>query len=117
MSDYNNQDLAQVKKGDWVCNIAKLHGLLAAQKNELAFYCGTASNIDEFLPLFNSVILLKPSLATIEHRLESRKPGEFGYNKEVRDWVLSWKDWWEEEIADKVTNLITVDLQSMRTRI
>jgi broad-specificity NMP kinase len=106
VTGHDNDDLESVKQHDWICDEEKLRQLIAAQKDAMTFYCGTASNLDELLPLFNKVILLQVSPETIRKRLGGRKSGEFGNTKEVQEWVISWKDWWENHMREKDAILI-----------
>ncbi|KKW46425.1 MAG: hypothetical protein A3A43_03340 [Candidatus Liptonbacteria bacterium RIFCSPLOWO2_01_FULL_56_20] len=89
---YNNDHLGKVRRGRWICNIKRLQKFIKSENNPLVFYCGTASNMDEVIPLFDLVVLLKSSPKVLRQRLSSRKPGNFGRTKEVQDWILSWKD-------------------------
>ncbi|MDO8640561.1 MAG: hypothetical protein Q7R33_03370 [Nitrosarchaeum sp.] len=67
----------------------------------MTFYCGSASNIDEILPLFDAVFLLEVSSETTRQRLISRTENDFGRTLEVRDWIMSWKEWWENDMKEK----------------
>jgi len=105
----DNDNLEIVKKRDWICDVEKLQKLVGSESSDVAFYCGTASNLDKILPFFDMIILLKSSPEILRKRLSSRKPGEFGRTKEVQDWVLSYKDWWEKETEGKGTIIIDAD--------
>lgn len=107
--NYDNNDLEKIKQGDWICDVNKLRNLIDSENNGLIFYCGTASNIDEILPLFDTVILLKVSPEVLHQRLSLRRPGDFGNTKEVQDWILGWKDWWEDSMRDKGAIIINGD--------
>src|SRR5579872_5528801 len=52
-TDFDNADPEKIKNSEWLCNINKLKKLLAQQRDELAFYCGVASNMDDLFPLFD----------------------------------------------------------------
>ena len=99
--EHTNNDLESVKQGDWICNRGMLAQLIQSQTGDTAFYCGVASNNDEIMPLFRDVVLIKVSSDTLLERLKSRKTDEFANTDEVREWVLSWKDWFEEDMAQK----------------
>lgn len=109
VSDHDNNNLESVKEHDWVCNIDKLRELIKMEKENIAFYCGTASNIDQLLPLFDKVILLKASPDAIRRRLSGRKSKEFGNTPEIQEWVLSWKDWWEDKMRDAGAVVVDAD--------
>ncbi|HSW37835.1 MAG TPA: AAA family ATPase [Candidatus Saccharimonadales bacterium] len=106
---YDNGSLEYVEQYDWVCDKNKLAELINSQKEPVAYYCGIASNIDEILPLFSQFIIITTSPETIRARLSARKKGEYGHAKEVRDWTLKWKDWWENEMKKKGAKLVNAN--------
>lgn len=100
--DFDNADLEKVKNSDWICDKDKLQELIRAQTEEIAFYCITTSNTEEIIPLFTDIILLRPSPETVRKRLSNREGKEdMGNVKETREWILSWKDWWENKMIEK----------------
>lgn len=99
--DYDNGDIEKVKNMRWICNVDRLKQILVNETNALAFYCGTASNLDEIFPLFDIVILLKASPDIIRHRLSSRTTSDFAKKAEIQDHILTYKDWWEDEVVKK----------------
>lgn len=100
--DFDNADPEKIKNSEWLCDVSKLKKLLSQQKNAIAFYCGVASNMDEIIPLFNKVILLKTNPNELCRRLSTREGTEdMGNTKESRQTVLGWKDWWENEMVEK----------------
>lgn len=116
---YNKKDLEWVKQHDWICDKNKLQELMCNNKKGIVFYCGTASNTDELLPLFDVVFLLKASPETIRKRLSTRKTNDFGKTSEVQEWVLSWKNWWEDHMCEKGAIIIDAnqDIQKITTNI
>ncbi len=98
--NYDNQNLECIKKHDWICDKKKLERLISSNKNHISFYCGTASNNDEILSLFDLVFLLIISPDTTSKRLSSRKK-IYGRKSEIRDWILSWKNWWENHMIER----------------
>ena len=108
--DYNDADLEKVKNADWLCDVKKLKELLEQQKEDLAFYCGIASNMDDIMPFFNKIIVLKISSDILDKRLLSREgTDEFANTKEGRQALLGWKDWWEEKMEKKGVIMINAD--------
>ncbi len=91
LKDKQLGDLKDGLNADWVCNIPKLKELIAAQKDNIAFYCGGTSRTEELMQVFDSTVILQVSDETTVKRLSSRAEGEFGNEQKVRDWVLSWK--------------------------
>ena len=102
---YDKHNLEWIKQHDWICDKNKLQELVSKNAketvvNDIVFYCGTASNTDELLPLFDKVFLLKASPETIRSRLGIRKSNDFGHTSEVQEWMLEWKDWWENHMRE-----------------
>jgi broad-specificity NMP kinase len=108
--DYDNADLEKVKNADWICDKNKLNGLLQKQNDGIVFYCGVASNSDEIVSLFDQIILLKASPEMIRKRLSNREgTDDMGNTAENREWVLSWKDWWENQLIEKGAIVVDAD--------
>ena len=99
--DHDNENLEKVMGIDWICNKEKLASIIASESSELTFYCGNASNMDEIMQLFNLVILLKIDSEVMRKRLTSRTENDFGRTAEVQDWLMTWKDWWENDMQQK----------------
>jgi dephospho-CoA kinase len=98
---YDNKFLEDAKNHDWVCDEKKLSCLIMKNPKGVVFYCGVASNLDDLLHLFYRVFLLKASPETTRSRLSTRTSNNFGRTREVQEWVLSWKGWWEDHITEK----------------
>lgn len=98
---YDNYDFEKVRHLDWICDKNKLQIIMQKNRNGLVYYCGTATNNDEILPLFDKIILLQVNPELIRKRLSSRTNNDFGRTSEVQDWVLSWKDSYEKGMIEK----------------
>ena len=96
--NYDNDNLQKVKNMNWVCGVDKLKSIITNEINKVAFYCGNASNLDEVVPMFDSVVLLKASPEVIRQRLSSRISNDFGRTKEVQDWLMGGRELWEKEV-------------------
>ena len=99
--DYDNYDFEKVKQADWICDKKKLQYLMRKNSKGIVFYCGTASNLDDLLPLFDKIFLLKVSQRQLRERLSTRTSNDFGRTTEVQKWVFSWKKWWENHMIEK----------------
>lgn len=100
--DYDNADPEKIKNSEWLCDINKLKQLLKKQIKNIAFYCGVASNMDDLIPLFDKVILLKVDTDTLHSRLSTREStDDIGNTEDSRQTVLGWKNWWESEMVKK----------------
>ncbi|MFA6502832.1 MAG: hypothetical protein WCT45_01070 [Candidatus Paceibacterota bacterium] len=100
-TDYDHADLAKVTSLDWVCDTEKLDALIKNETSPLAFYCGNASDMETILPFFDSVVLLKIGPEATRHRLTTRTSNEFGRTSHIQDWIMTWKDQWDEEMEKK----------------
>ncbi len=107
--EYDNKNLKLVKQHDWICNKNKLQRLIHKNPKGIVFYCGTASNLDDLLPLFDKIFLLKVSPKILRERLSTRKSNDFGGTPQVQKWILSWKKWWEEHICEKGAIIINAN--------
>jgi len=102
--NYDDDNIELVKQHDWICDKKKLKQLIKKNSKETRpiFYCGIASNLlKDLFSLFDKVYLLKISSSTVRKRLSTRKSGEFGNIKEAQEEVLSWKDWWEDQMVKR----------------
>jgi len=119
VNGYDNKNLEWVKRHDWVCNRKKLQDLVRKNAKGTAFYCGTAGNLDELLFLFGKIFLLKVSPKILHERLSTRKSNDYGRTSEVQDWIIEWKDWWENHMIENGAIVIDAnrDLQEVTTDI
>jgi dephospho-CoA kinase len=99
--NYDDDNLKMVKQLDWICDIKKLQRLMRKNSDGIVFYCGTASNLDDLLPLFDKIFLLKISQKILRERLSTRTSNDFARTAEVQKWVFSWKTWWENHMKEK----------------
>lgn len=99
--NFDNDNFEMVKQSDWICDKKKLQRLMNKNSNGIVFYNGTASNLDDLLPLFDKIFLLKVSQKVLRGRLSTRKSNKFGRTAEVQEWLFSWKSWWENHIKEK----------------
>lgn len=101
-TDFDNSDPEKIKNSEWLCDIEKLKELFVQQKNEVAFYCGVASNMDDLIPLFDKVLVLQTDAKSLHARLSTREgTDDMGNTEASRQTVLGWKDWWEDEMKEK----------------
>jgi broad-specificity NMP kinase len=110
--NYDNDNLQKVKEMDWVCGVDKLKSIIANEIDKVVFYCGNASNLDEIIPLFDAVVLLKANSEVTRQRLSSRVSNDFGRTKEVQDWLINGKELWENEV-EKVGAIVIDANQSL----
>jgi broad-specificity NMP kinase len=108
--DYSNADAEKIKNAEWLCDVNKLKELLEQQKEDIAFYCGVASNMDDIIPLFDKTILLQTNPEILHKRLSSREgTGDMGNTEEGRKVVLGWKDWFEDKVKKHEAIVVNAD--------
>lgn len=108
--DYDNANPDHLKNAEWICNVSKLKEKLDSQKENIAFYSGIASNMDEILPLFDKFFILYLTSKELNERLKNREGTEdIGNNQEGRDVILGWKDWWEDKMKEKGAIIINAN--------
>ena len=69
---------------DWVWREDRVRQLLAAPRDATLFLSGCASNMEGFLPLMDTVILLSAPAATVMARLAGRSAQGYGATAEQR---------------------------------
>ena len=108
---YDVTNPEHIENSDWICHVDVLKEFLAKQKTDVAFYFGVAANLDEIIPFFDKVILLKASSEKLQERLMNRDgmAQEIGSTAETRKMVFEWKDWWENEMEKKGVIVVNAD--------
>ncbi len=100
--NHDNKDLKKVEVMDWVCQKEKLESIIENESAPFAFYCGMPSNLEELIPLFDHIILLKADETENKNRLANRTGrNDFGRTKEVQDWIMGWKPKWEHKMIER----------------
>ncbi|MFC1644988.1 AAA family ATPase [Patescibacteria group bacterium] len=100
---FDLNSLSMSKDCKWVCDAELLNEIMSSDSNEVSFYCGIVSNMDEIFDFFDSVILLKTDNKTLSKRLQSRssKKSSFGPTPEIQEWILSIKDGVDSDLTEK----------------
>lgn len=96
-------------KHDWICDTEYLKKLLT-EDVDTVFVLGVASNQDEFLDMFDKVIILQCKPETFLHRLTHRTNNEFGKDKSLQETILGWY----KEFEDKMLNRGAVSINTDR---
>ena len=109
LKNFDNNDLESVNQSRWICDKKKLEKLMSKNVKDLTFYCGIASNMQDLLPLFDKVFLLRANLKVLRYRLTTRTSNTFGKNPQVQKQIFSWKNWWEKEMIKKGAILINAN--------
>lgn len=76
-----------VDKHNWICNTEHLNKLLSKEV-DVVFVLGRATNQEDFLHIFDKILLLQCSPETFCKRIEMRTDNTFGKNKKVQQQVI-----------------------------
>ncbi len=72
---------------DWICDTEYLNKLLDKDV-DTAFVLGMAGNQDNFLHIFDKILLLQCSPETFCKRIEQRTDNDFGKDKKIQQQIL-----------------------------
>lgn len=95
-------------KHQWICDIEYLKQLMSVDK-ELIFVLGSASNQDEFLSMFDKVIVLQCKPEVFIERLNTRTNNDFGKHKTIQDHLLTWYEDFENKLIEGGAIAINTD--------
>lgn len=62
----------------WIWPVGKVKSLIADQTHTMTFFCGGSRNSEQFIELFDLVLVLDVDLNTLKQRLSKRPEDEFG---------------------------------------
>lgn len=90
-----------------------------AQQKVVRYFTRLGSNLDDLLPLFNNIFLLKVNQNVLRKRLSTRTSNKFGRTSEVQKWIFSWKKWREDHMREKGAIVVNANrtLQKIATDI
>ncbi len=77
---------------DWKMSIEKVKELATKAKNKPIFLCGSPSNADEMLDLYDIVICLTVDKDTLQKRINSRTDNDFGKAPDELKNILGWHE-------------------------
>lgn len=96
-----------VDKHDWVCDMENLNMLLSKDA-EVVFVAGMATNQDDFLHIFDKILLLQCSSETFCKRIENRVDNNFGKDKKVQQQIRErYKPYTEKMLARGAVSINT----------
>lgn len=79
-----------IDEHDWRCDMNMLQKLMDEYEDRV-FVFGSVGDNGEFIPLFDTVVLLQCEPETMIHRLQTRDTNVFGKEKEVQERMLEWR--------------------------
>ena len=96
-----------VNQHDWICDVEYLKELLGKANDEV-FVLGMAGNQDEFLPMFDKILLLRCSPETFSKRIDGRTDNDFGKDPEIKRQILNrYKSYAEEMLSRGAVSINT----------
>jgi adenylate kinase family enzyme len=96
-----------VDRHDWICDTELLKQLIG-KANDSVFVLGMAGNQDDFLMLFDKILLLECSPETFCARIDQRNDNDFGKHPEIRKQILGrYKVYAEEMLAKGAISIDT----------
>jgi dephospho-CoA kinase len=93
---------------DWICDIKILKNLLE-QNERIIVVLGSSSNQNDFLNLFDKILLLQCKPETFIKRIIERKDNDFGKDKSAQELILSWYEEFENNLLKKGAVPINTD--------
>lgn len=91
----------------WVCNIDHLKQLMNQEENVVIL--GMTGNQDEFLSLFDKVILLQCSPEIFIDRIQNREDNTFGKDKTAQEYILSMYKTFNTEMMENEAVVINTE--------
>jgi len=79
----------------------KVEEFAASAKDKLIFLCGSPSNADDMLDLYDKVICLVVDKDTLKHRIASRTDHDFGKAPDELESILGWHDSFQDRYKDQ----------------
>lgn len=93
----------------YILDVRKLKSLIDESKSDISCLVGLADNQDEFIGLFNKIILLDCSQEIFLNRIDIRDTNNFGKHRSEKDHILNQYKDWKKDILEKGAILINTD--------
>ena len=81
---------------EWQMSRQKVEEFAARAKNNLIFLCGSPTNADDMLDLYDKVVCLVADKDTLRHRITARTDNDYGKAPNKLDDILGWHDSFQE---------------------
>lgn len=85
---------------EWKMSRQKVEEFAANAKDKLIFLCGSPSNADDMLDLYDKVVCLVVDKDTLKNRIASRTDHDFGKAPDELESILGWHDAFEGRYRD-----------------
>ncbi len=96
-----------IEAHEWMCDIDFLKRLLQEKPDVVVL--GSTENQNEFLNLFDKILLLQCSPETFIKRLVGRTDNDFGKDKGAQELILSWYKEFESKLLKK--GAVSIDVE------
>lgn len=98
-----------VDKHDWVLDKDLLNSLIKKSNAERVFVFGMASNQNEFIDIFDQIILLHCNPIVFSKRIAEREGNSFGKDEDVMLQIMTRSDSYRKEMQSKGAIVIDTD--------
>lgn len=85
---------------EWRISRQKVEEFAVSAKDKLIFLCGSPTNADDLLDLYDKVVCLVVDQDTLKGRIASRTDREFGKVPDELESILGWHDSFQERYRD-----------------
>ena len=86
---------------EWKMSRQKVEEFAASAKDKLIFLCGSPSNADDMLDLYDKVVCLVVDKDTLKNRIASRTDHDFGKAPDELESILGWHDAFQDRYKDQ----------------
>ena len=97
-----------VDQHDWIVDVEYLTELLG-KASDTVFVLGMAGNQNEFLPMFDKILLLECSPETFFKRIDDRTDNDFGKDPEIKAQILNRYQPYAQEMLSRGAISISTD--------
>jgi len=97
-----------IEAHEWICDIEKLKKLFITD-SKIIVVVGIASNQNDFLNLFDKVILLQCRPETFIQRILNRKDNDFGKDEGAQKFLLGQYEEFESDLIKKGATAVNVE--------
>ena len=91
---------------EWQMSRQKVEELAKHAKNKLVFLCGSPTNADDMLDLYDQVVCLTLDKATLQNRIANRTDNDFGKAPDELNSILGWHESFEDRYRQRGCTMI-----------
>jgi len=98
--DENSRTKEWYDQHEWKMSRQKVEAFAARAKNKPIFLCGSPSNADDMLDLYDKVVCLVVDKETLKNRIAGRTDHDFGKAPHELASILGWHDSFQDRYRD-----------------